>query len=622
MRSLLSFCFLLSITFTFAQDEIQHVEPPYWWYNMESSNVEIMIHGDNINKMKVKLSNAKINIDNITRGHSPNYLFVDLNVSAIKEQKDFEIILTDKDREIRVPYSLKTRRPIAQRSKGITPADAIYLITPDRFRNANTANDNVNGYKEELNRTDDYGRHGGDIEGIIQSLDYIDDLGFNSVWLNPVLDNDMKSQSYHGYATTDYYKVDDRFGGNKAYEDLRDQLAAKDMNLIMDMIANHCGSSHWWMDDLPFSDWLNFQKHYESKPVKFDRYSNHRKTTILDPYSSKIDRQFMTDGWFVESMPDLNQRNQQMERYLIQNSIWWVEKMNLAGIRQDTYSYPDEGFLAKWSCALSREYPDLFVVGEEWTDNPLIVSHWQSDEKSNESRPSSCLPSVMDFPMQMTVSKALTDPETWNTGLPKMYELMVNDIMYGDPSQLVIFPDNHDMSRVYTQMEEDFDLWKIALTYYATMRGIPQIYYGTEVIMGNKGTTSHGVIRSEYQGGWDDHDKNYFTQDGMSAQEIEAFEFTKKLFSWRKNSRAVHEGKLMHFAPVNGIYVYFRYTDQKKIMVVINKNDSSQNLELDRFQEIIMGSKTMKNVMSEVSTNIGSSLEMPAKSAQIYTISM
>ncbi len=622
-RIIISFLLLVYVQAVQGQDEIFHVEPPHWWYDMENPYLELLIHGDNISGLTPKVSSKKVKVLRTTPGDSDNYLFLGLDISALDEQSTITITLKGRGRKIKIPYTLYPKRSGDKRSQGIHAKDAIYLITPDRFCNGNPNNDAIIEYKEGPNRQDEYGRHGGDLEGIIQSLDYIKDLGFNSIWLNPVLENDMASQSYHGYATTDYYAVDKRFGGNAMYENLRQELETKDMNLIMDMIANHCGSFHWWMEDLPFDDWLNFQEKYSQHQASFAEYSNHRKTTVLDPYASKVDRQQMVDGWFVKTMPDLNQRNVHMATYIIQNSIWWVETMNLAGIRQDTYSYPDEHFLSDWSCSLQEEYPNLFIVGEEWTDNPLIAAYWQAKENRqvNQYLAESCLPSVMDFPMQMTVSKALTDPETWNTGFPKMYELMVNDRMYPDPSKLVIFPDNHDMDRVFTQMNEDFDLWKMAMVYYATMRGIPQIYYGTEVLMSHPGTSSHGAIREEFKGGWPDHDKNYFEQTGMSDRAIEAQNFTSKLFNWRQSTPVIHTGKLIHFAPQEGVYVFARYLDDQQVLVIFNKNNSVKTIALDRFDEILQDYDTIENVMTSETITLRETLAIPSRSVQLYQMS-
>ena len=614
----LTICALLLSLNLLAQNDIYHVEPPNWWYGMNNPVVEIMVHGNSIGDMNVEISNKNILIKEQVSENS-NYLFLLLDVSKISKETNFNIKLKKGKRKISIPYSLNTRRSSKDQAKRLIAADAIYLITPDRFRNGNPKNDDISRYKERPNRSDEYGRHGGDLEGIIQSLDYIQDIGFNTVWLNPVVENDMKSQSYHGYATTDYYNIDKRFGGNEQYETLRDELQSKNMFLIMDMIANHCGSYHWWMDDLPFDDWLNNQEEYISNPDSFNIYSNHRKTTIRDPYTNKADRNGMIHGWFVQTMPDLNQRNTQMSRYIIQNSIWWVEKMNLAGIRQDTYSYPEEQFLSDWSCALMNEYPKLFIVGEEWTDNPLIAAYWQkkNDNKPTLSSESSCLPSVMDFPLLMVVNKGMKAEETWNTGFSKLYEHMVNDRLYPNPEDLVIFPDNHDMSRIYTQLDEDFDLWKMSMIYYATMRGIPQIYYGTEVIMNNRESESHGVIRSEMQGGWSDHTKSYFTDSNLSGKEIEAKSFMTRLYNWRATAKPVHSGTLKHYIPEDKVYVYFREVEQEKVMVILNKNVNDYNLDLTRFKSELESYDMVSNVLANSEMKLNTTILLKAKTSYI-----
>lgn len=618
-KLLLLISFFLIALMGQAQNDIKHVEPPFWWHDMINSELEILIHGDKISRLTPKMSDESVVVTDVTPGDSDNYLFVLVDLSNVQAATNFTITLVGDGRDIEIPYSLKSKRGGSKRSAGIKNADAIYLITPDRFRNGTKENDNIEGMKDPAARTE-YGRHGGDLKGISQSLDYIDELGFNAIWLNPVLENDMAQASYHGYATTDYYKVDERFGGNEAYLQLSEDLENRDMQLIMDMIANHCGSSHWWMSDLPFKDWLNFQQAYQNGKIGKDEITNHRRTTLLDPYVPQSERDQMVQGWFVPTMPDLNQRNPHMSRYIIQNSIWWVEVMNLAGIRQDTYPYPEEDFLTDWSCALIEEFPNLFIVGEEWSPNPLVVSYWQRRNKSKKtiSSATSCLPSLMDFPMQMTLAKALQNTETYTTGFPQLYELMLNDVMYPDPMSLVIFPDNHDMSRIYTQLDENYGKWKMAMAYFATMRGIPQVYYGTEVLMKNPGTGSHGIIRSEFPGGWDDHTSDAFTGVNMDSLSLEAQNYTRKLYQWRKSASSIHEGNLMHYEPKNGVYVYFRYTDTEQTMIVLNKNSEAQILDLARFNERLFGYSTMRDIISNKEYSLTSPLTVSANEVAVY----
>ncbi|RMG81389.1 MAG: alpha-amlyase, partial [Bacteroidetes bacterium] len=469
------------------------------------------------------------------------------------------------------------RKPGAANRQGFSNSDVLYLITPDRFANGDPDNDAVEGMLELPDRANKGGRHGGDIAGIRQHLDYIADLGFTAIWLNPVLENNMKTYSYHGYSTTDYYRVDPRFGTNEDYRQLALDARRKGIGLIMDMIVNHCGLEHWWMRDLPTSDWINQWPTYQE--------TNHRKTLLQDPHASERDKKIFTDGWFVPTMPDLNQRNELLAEYLTQNSIWWVEYLGLAGIRMDTYPYPDMYYMSDWAKRLTTEYPNLNIVGEEWFEAPTITSYWQRG-KINPNGYEPNLPSVMDFPLQAALTAALTNPESWKTGWITLYETLAHDFLYPDPDNLVIFPDNHDMSRIFTQLNEDFDLYKMAMACMLTMRGIPQLYYGDEILMANPESGDHGLIRSDFPGGWPGDKVNGFTGEGLTDQQKEARDFLKKLLHWRQNAPAVHAGRLVHFVPENGVYVYFRLHDAQKIMVVFNKNAAPETLDLTRFAEI------------------------------------
>jgi glycosidase len=508
-------------------------------------------------------------------------------------------------------YELKNREPNSASRKGFDGSDVIYLITPDRFVNGNPANDAVAGMKELPNRTHMNGRHGGDIQGIKNSLDYLSKLGFTSVWLNPVLENNMTQVSYHGYSTTDFYKVDSRYGTNEEYRELGKAVHQKGMKLMMDMIFNHIGSEHWWMDDMPSADWLNYYPEY--------KITSHRRTVNQDPYASEADKRLMADGWFVPSMPDLNQRNPFVSNYLIQNSIWWTEYLGLDGIRMDTYPYPDKFAMADWTKRIMDEYPDFYIVGEEWTTNPAVVSYWQKG-KINQDGYVSYLPGLMDFPLNNAVVQGLKNPETWGGGLITIYESLANDFLYADPDKLVIFPDNHDMSRIYTQLGENYDLLKMSIAYYATTRGIPQIFYGTEILMSNPGTEEHGVIRSDFPGGWAGDQVNAFTGAGLTTQQKQAQDFFSKILNWRKYSEVIHSGKLKHFAPEDGVYVYFRYNQSGKVMVVLNKNTSEKSLDTSRFSEIMDNSASGKEIISGTTITDLKNLKVPAMSAMIIEL--
>ena len=396
---------LIIISFSFSQcvlaQSLSHVEPPNWWTGMQHNSIQIMVHGDDIGSYEqVNIEHPSVTLDQVTKADSPNYLFVDITLSKSIEATTLPIRLSNGSNTITHDYPILTNDPTS--IDGFTAADAIYLITPDRFANGNPNNDNIVGMREKSDRSNKGGRHGGDIAGINNNLDYISDMGFTSIWLNPLLENDMEVYSYHGYSTTDFYKVDPRFGSNIEYRQMADLARSKGLKLIMDMIVNHCGLYHWWADDLPYEDWYNQWSEYTG--------TNHQKTVMQDPYVSDYDKKIFTDGWFVPTMPDLNQRNPQMAKYLIQNSIWWVEYLGLSGIRMDTYPYPDESFMSSWTTAMMKEYPTLNIVGEEWNESPVIVSYWQSG-KTNTNGYTSDLKSVMDFPVNISLVKALNEED-------------------------------------------------------------------------------------------------------------------------------------------------------------------------------------------------------------------
>ena len=566
IKSWLSFCFISCVMFTngMSQDHtVDRVEPPFWWAGMQNNALQLLVYGNNIGQLTPEIDYRGVKVKSVDKADNDNYLFINLELSSNVEPGTFDIDFKEGSYTLaKSSYELKARKPGSADRKGFDNSDVLYLITPDRFANGTTENDVVEGMREGYNRVAPYGRHGGDVKGIMDHLDYIKDMGFTSIWLNPILENDQPKWSYHGYATTDYYKVDPRFGSNESYVELSKRATDMGIGMIMDIIVNHCGHKHWWMDDLPFDDWINYQA------VGY-KNTNHRKTTLVDPYTSKSDRKIMTNGWFVEEMPDLNQNNPYMSIYLIQNTIWWIEYADLTGIRQDTYSYPFRDFMTDWTCAIMNEYPNMNIVGEEWVENPAIIAYWQQG-KVNHDGYTSCLPSLMDFPLCFTVHKAMKEEEKWGEGLVRMYEMLGNDFLYADPSKLVIFPDNHDMSRSFTEINEDYDLYKMAIGYFLTTRGIPQIYYGTEILMSNPGTESHGIIRSDFPGGWGGDTINAFTQEGLAPAQIEAQNWMKKILNWRKGSSVVHFGKMMHYEPLNGVYVYFRYDDDNTVMVVMN----------------------------------------------------
>lgn len=604
---------LIGIT-GFAQ--IERVEPPNWWVGFEETGLQLMVYGETLSTAKPSIEQDGVNLIGTHTGDSPNYLFLDLEIGdAVAGSFHITFEMEDGSEEV-YEYKLKEREKPAEDYVGFDSSDAIYLITPDRFANADKSNDVDSSLRENtIDREDDYARHGGDIRGIIEHLDYIEEMGFTALWSSPLLINDMESGSYHGYAMTDFYRVDPRFGTLEEYKELADKAGERGVKLIMDQVANHAGSGHWWIDDLPFDNWINFQDRFEKGEELV--YSNHRRTTNQDLYASEVDAKGMTEGWFVETMPDLNQENPFMATYLIQNSIWWVETLGLGGIRQDTYPYPDKEFMSDWAGAIMREYPNFNIVGEEWSLNPLLIRYWQEGVDNGYD---SNLKSTMDFAMQDVIVKGLNAEETWGTGLVEIYEGLANDFAYADPENIMIFPDNHDKSRIFTQLNEDVAKTKMAVAYMLVLPRIPQIYYGTEILMDDtENPGDHGLIRTEFPGGWDDSDVNAFTGEGLSEDQTDMQEFLKTILNYRKTSEAIHSGETKHFAPQDGTYLISRKSGEEIIVLVLNKNEEAVNLDLTHFRELGLAGKTFKNVVSRETFQWQDELEIPGEGAFLFT---
>ena len=554
--------------------EIERVEPPSWWVGFNESSLQLLIYGENVAELEPRIDAPGVVLREIERTGNPNYLFLHLEISEQARAGEFHIRLDSNDASHVAPYRLHERGD-PQRTRGFSSTDAIYLITPDRFGNGDPSNDHIDALGDTLDRSQPLARHGGDLQGIAERLDYVAGLGFTAIWLNPVLENAMPEYSYLGYSTTDFYRVDPRFGSNEDLSALADAARESGIGLIMDMIVNHSGLHHWWMDDLPSEDWINQWEGYVG--------TNHAKTLSIDPYGAESDRREFFNGWFVPVMPDLNQNNPLMAQYLIQNAIWWIETLGLAGVRMDTYPYAGKAFMAEWSRRVMAEFPNFNVVGEEWTNNPLIAAYWQGGAVKHDGY-RSWLPSVMDFPLQIALAPALLDEEAWNAGFIRLYESLANDVLYPNPHNLLIFADNHDTTRVFTQLRDE-GLFELAMAYLATMRGIPQIYYGTEILMTDGG--DHGTIRSDFPGGWAGDAADAVTGRGLSEAALQAQTLVRTLFNWRKTAAVVHRGDLTHFRPRDGVYVYFRYLDDDLVMVVLNKNATAYTLDTSRFQEVL-----------------------------------
>lgn len=596
--------------------QIQHIEPLNWWVGMKNPNLQLLINGNGISKLTPKINYPGVVIKKITKGDSENYIFLDLTIAKTTKAGKFKIDFFEKSKKVFAQdYELLNRKLESKNFKGFNSKDAIYLITPDRFSNGDPTNDVVSGMREQkVDRKNEGGRHGGDIRGIINHLDYIADMGFTAIWPTPVLENDMNDYSYHGYAITNHYKVDPRMGLMSDYKELSEKAKAKGIKLIYDGVINHTGSYYWWMNDLPFKDWINFPDSIQ--------ITSHRRTVNQDLYASKIDKEKMTKGWFVSSMPDMNGENPFLANYLIQNTIWWIESLQLGGIRQDTYCYSDKDFSKKWSCSVMDEYLNFSIVGEEWSYNPLITSYWQRD-KVNRDGYKSCLTTTMDFPLQLALVTALKEKEGTSVekGFTRIYESIANDFVYAHPNDIMIFGDNHDMDRIYTQLNKDEKLTKIAIAFILTTRGIPQIYYGTEILADNTPyLNNHGFIRSDFPGGWDNDTINAFTGKGFSADQLSMQKYVKFLLNYRKTNNVLTNGKLLHFYPIDDVYVYFRYLENKMVMVALNRNESSKTLDMSRFAEIIKQSKIAKDIFDNKEYLLSNGLTINGKSATIFEI--
>lgn len=586
---ILAFALSLLAALPAVAQKITKIEPPSWWVGMEHDTVEFMVYGEDISGLNAESSTLQVlRSEGLT---SANYLFVTAVVpeNTTIGSHAFTFRNSKGKRVAKASIDILERRPESAARKGFSSADFIYLIMPDRFRNGNPNNDAVKGMLESPNRSFQGGRHGGDIEGIRQSLGYFKDLGVSALWLNPVVENDMPAYSYHGYAMTDLYQVDKRYGSNEEYKQLSKEAKEAGIGLIMDQVANHIGSYHEWMEDLPSEDWIN----------QWDEFTetSHMKVTRFDPHAAEVDKKRFTDGWFVKTMPDLNQRNEKLAKYLIQNSIWWVEYLDLYGIRMDTWPYPDADFLTDWTKAILDEYPNFNIVGEEWISDPALISYWQDGVKRHDDY-ASYLPSVMDFPLQTAIVEGLMDDGGWRPAMSKVYESLANDYKYANTNNVMIFPDNHDMSRIFTRLEEDFDKWKMAMSMYFTMRGTLQFFYGTEILMSNPGTEDHGIIRSDFPGGWPGDTVNAFTGEGLSSQALEAQNWIKTLAKLRRESCALNMGTTLHYTPNDEIYVYFRSFEQEHLMVVVNKNTEAKEIELDRFEQGLNGATTAHHLIT------------------------
>lgn len=583
--------------------EIKKVAPSFWWAGMKNPELQILLYGEDLALSDVSVSGEGIYLKEAVRQDNPNYLLLYLDLSEAKAQT-FQILLKNGKKKLQVPYELKSRMRRGEDVKGFTSEDVLYLIMPDRFANGNPENDVVGEMREKkVDRTDSFARHGGDIQGISNHLDYIADLGVTAIWLNPTQENDMESGSYHGYAITDYYQIDKRFGSNEDFCALVEKAHEKNLKVVMDMIFNHCGSENYLFKDKPSKDWFNYRSNYVQTSFK--------TASVMDIHASAYEKKIATDGWFTSVMPDFNQRNRHVARYLIQSSIWWIEYAGINGIRQDTHPYADFDFMSQWCKEVLDEYPYFNIVGETWLNSNVLVSYWQKDSKLAAPLNSN-LPTVMDFPLQALMNQAF-DEETgeWGGGLYKLYDYQTQDLVYADPMNLLTFLDNHDTSRfVQTdEMAKNLKRYKQAMVFLLTTRGIPQIYYGTEILMtGDKGK-GDGDLRKDFPGGWQGDTRNCFVENGRTALENEAFEFTRHLLNWRKGNQVIGKGSLKHYSIQNGVYVYQREFNGKSVVVIMNGTDDSKELDLTPYQEILPRENVL-DVLTGKNVNLSGKLRL------------
>jgi glycosidase len=607
MKALITLATALLMSLPALAAEPPHrVEPPNWWVGMRDTSLQLMLHGTGIADAKPTLSPYPgVTLKGSHRAASANYLFVDLDIGPAAQPG--ELLLQVGGTTLR--YRLRARAPGSAERQGFGPKDAIYLVVPDRF--AKAADLGQAGMKEGLHRADPGGRHGGDLAGMRMHLGYIAGLGFTQVWPTPLVENNSAKYSYHGYAATDFYRIDPRFGSNDDFGAFVAEARAKGLGVIQDVVLNHIGSGHWWMKDLPAPDWVNVWPEYTE--------THHARMTLQDPYASAADRQRFTDGWFVPGMPDLNQRRPELATYLIQKTLWWVERFGLSGIRTDTYSYSDREFLTRWSARVMQEYPRLNIVGEEWSPHPAVVAYWQRGKKNHDGY-ASHTPSMMDFPLQSDLLAALTEADGPHTGLTKLYEGLAHDFVYPDAANLVLFDGNHDTPRLFSLLGRDVGLTRIALAYLATTRRIPQLFYGSELLLQSPTERDDGRVRADMPGGWAADAVDAFTGAGLGAEQRDMQDWVRRLFNWRKDAGVIHDGALMQFAPLEGVYVFFRYDAERTVMVVLNKNTKAVDLPLARFAERVSAGQRARDVLKGRTHTLGDHLTAPARGPLILEV--
>ena len=608
---------MLGATLTMsAANKIDRIEPTNWFVGMKNPQVQLMVYGKNIRSAEVSTDYPGVRIDSLVRLDSPNYLLIYMNVKDAKAGT-MQLKFNGKGVKQTVPYTLNNRKMSGEQRVGFTNADVLYMLMPDRFASSGVDRSNIKGMKAyTINRKEPSLRHGGDINGIRQHLDYFKELGVTALWFTPVLENNLpdggKSSSYHGYATTDYYRVDPRFGSNDDYIQLIDEAHQKGLKVVMDMIFNHCGFDHPWVSDMPSHDWLNTpewllpENQAHNKSTKTidgaaqvnDKYlqTSYKLTPVLDPYASEIDLKETVDGWFVPTMPDLNQRNSHLMTYLIQNSEWWIETAGINGIRMDTYPYADRTAMARWMEVLNDEYPNFNTVGETWVTEPAYTAAWQKDSKL--STQNSNLKTVMDFAFFDRINAGKNEEtDGWWNGFNRVYNSLCYDYLYNDPSYVMAFIENHDTDRFLGEGQDTLAL-KQALALLLTINRIPQLYYGTEVLMNGTKKRTDGYVRCDFPGGFPGDAQNAFTKEGRIKEQNQMFNWLSRLLHWRQGNKLITEGKQTQFTPVDGVYVVARTLNGKAVLTVLNGTSHQKKMHPARYAEIIKEATTATNILT------------------------
>jgi glycosidase len=613
-RIFLSLSFLLPLV-GFSQKQPQpyfdRIEPMNWWVGMKNSELQVLFykHDVNIGEYEASINYPGVSIKEKIKAENPHYLFLKLKIGAEAKAGSITFQFKAGKKTFVQPYELKNKSTAANRAQGFNSSDVVYLIFLDRFANGDLKNDSLSGFYEGVHRNKPYGRHGGDLKGVSDHLNYIKELGVTSIWINPVLENNQKSSSYHGYAITDLYHVDKRFGGNEEYMALIEKCHQNGIKVIQDMVMNHIGSEHWLMNDMPEKDWIH----------QFPDQSNFRNGVIPDPYKSKTDSVKMLNGWFAKTMPDVNQSNPLFAEYLIQNSLWWIEAGGIDGIRMDTYPYNDKYFMARWAKALTDEYPKFSMVGEAWMHNIPPTAYWQKDAKNKDGY-NSYLPSVTDFPLCFAVPQALNEKGGWETGIARLYDVLSQDFQYPNANANLTFLDNHDLTRFLKSVGNDQAKFRMGLSFLFTTRGIPEIYYGTEAMMNGDKAVNDPEIRKDFPGGWAGDQVDYFNGKNLSADQLATLQYMKKIMNWRKSKPVVHKGKLTHYIPQDNIYVYFRTLGTETVMVIMNGNNKEMKLNTSRFAESMMGKSKGKNVLTDEAISNLNEITLPAMTTVILEL--